>query len=117
MNSSTSSSDNNDPTSEGQSKKLMIRGHVCLKKGDGAPVEVKRGMSIRTRDDREAGKIAAVAVDTHSQQVTHVVLRRQVRTPDYRLVPVDLIEQVNVDAISLRVFTQVVESLPKRQTP
>lgn len=111
----TATSNDKDSVNADQPDKLMVSGLVCLQKREGLPAEVKRGMIIRTREGREAGKVAAVIVDNEHQQVTHVVLGRTVQTPDYRLVPVDLIEQVDGETVSLGIFDQVVESLPKRQ--
>lgn len=117
MHGSRTFDDNNDPTSESRPEKMMVSGLVRLEKEDDVPIEVKRGMSIRASDGREVGKVAAVVVNTHSQQVTHIILGRQVRAPDYRLVPVGLIKRVNAGTIWLRVLPQVVKNLPQRQSP
>lgn len=110
-------SQNKDPVNADRSQKLMVSGLVRPKQAPagGGPVEVARGMTIRTSEGREAGQVAAVVVDSHSQAVTHVVLGRLRPALDYRLVPVDLIEQVNAETVSLSILNQAVESLPPRQ--
>lgn len=101
----------------GRPQRLMVSGPIRPKQvpAGGGPVEVARGMTVRTREGREAGQVAAVVVDCRSQLVTHVVLGRLRPALDYRLVPVDLIEQVNAETVSLSILNQAVESLPPRQ--
>jgi len=74
-------------------------------------------MSILTREGWEAGKVAAVVVDNDSQNVSHVLLTRPRHVPDYRLVPVTLIERVDEESVLLEICNQAIESLPIRQTP
>jgi len=72
-------------------------------------------MTVLTNEGQEAGKVAAVVVDTASQQVSHLLFRHLSLSPKYRLVPVNLIEQINQETIVLRVGKQIVDSLPVRQ--
>jgi sporulation protein YlmC with PRC-barrel domain len=106
---------NEGPDNDDQSQKLMESGPVYLEQGDGSPVEVMRGMTILTKEGQEAGKVAAVVVDNYDQKVTHLVLGRLHLRPDYRLVPVNLVEQVTGDEVLLYISGPVVESLPVRQ--
>ena len=71
-------------------------------------------MTILTRERQEAGKVAAVVVDNDSQKVTHILLTRPRQMPDYRLVPVTLIEQVDEETVLLEICNQAMESLPTR---
>lgn len=99
-----------------QSQRLFERGLVCLRQEHCLPVEVTRGMAILTSEGQEAGKVAAVIVDNDSQKVTHILLTRPRQVPDYRLVPVTLIEQVDEEIVLLEICGQAIESLPTRQT-
>jgi len=100
-----------------QSRRLFERGLIYLGQGYRLPVEVTRGMAILTSEGHEAGKVAAVIVDNDSQKVTHILLTRPRQVPDYRLVPVILIEQVDEETVLLEICNQAIESLPIRQTP
>lgn len=62
----TVTSNDKDSINADQPEKLMVGGLVCLEKGKGVLAEVKRGMSVRTREGQEAGKVAAVIVDSHN---------------------------------------------------
>lgn len=95
---------------------LFERGLVCLEQTHHPLVEVARGMTLLTNDGQEAGKVAAVVVDGHSQQVTHLLLVRPHLAADYRLVAVGLIERVSQDAVWLHLHHDAVESLPHRDT-
>lgn len=97
-------------------EKLMVSGLVYLEREDSSPVEVRRDMTILTREGQPAGKVAAVVIDNDSQKVTHVLLGRLQPGPEYRLVPVDLIEQVHEETVRLDIWSEAVESLPIRQT-
>lgn len=109
------SASNKDPANNDPLEKLMVSGLVHLTQEDSSPFEVSRGMAILTCDGREVGKVAAVIVDSRSQIVTHILLTRLHLSPEYRLVPVNLIKQVSEETISLDVCRQTIESLPVRQ--
>lgn len=104
-----------DSTTIDRSQRLFERGLLCLEQTDGLAVEITRGMSILTNDGHEVGKLAAVVVETGSQQMSHLLLSRSPLGPGYRLIPVNLIEQINQKTILLRVGKQIVDSLPVRQ--
>jgi len=112
--SSSIPSQNQTPLEADQPEKLMVHGLVYLKQGDGAPVEVVRGTPVLTEEGWEVGKLAAVRVDRH-QRVTHLVLGLPRTALDYRLAPVELVQRVDEEGISLRLSSQAVESLPPRR--
>ena len=58
------------------------------------------------------GRVAAVIIDKHDQKVTHILLIRLSQMPEYRLVPISIIEQVHEEKVLLRIFNPVVNSLP-----
>ncbi len=99
-----------------QSQRLFESGSICPEREHGLPVKVSRGMTILTNEGREAGKLAAVVVDNDSQKVTHLLLTRPRLVPEYRMVPVNLIEQVDEAVVFLEICSQAIESLPIRQT-
>ena len=105
------------PDSNNQSERLFERGLISLaQKQYQLPVEVSRGMTILTSERWEAGKVAAVVVDNDSQKVTHVLLTRPRLSPDYRLIPVKLIKQVDENTVLLDICGQAIETLSVRQT-
>jgi sporulation protein YlmC with PRC-barrel domain len=107
--------DNNSTTGDA-AQRLFERGLIRLEQTNGLTVEVTRGMAILTNEGQEAGKVAAVVVDSGSQQVTHLLLNRWRKVPEYQLVPVNLIEQINQETIRLGIGSQIVDSLPARRT-
>ncbi len=94
---------------------LFERGLISPEQKDSTPVEIRRGMTIQTREGQVVGKVAAVIVDNHRQNVTHLLFSQQHQTLEYRLVPVNLIEQVKEEIVLLNLCQQAIESLPLRQ--
>jgi hypothetical protein len=105
----------NRSTTVASSSRLFERGLVCLEP-ENIPVEVSRGMLILTQEGWEAGMVAAVVVEDHSQQVTHLLLVRPHPVSDYHLVSVGLIERVSQDAVWLHLHHDAIESLPHPDT-
>ena len=91
---------------------LIVSASIYLDHGSDSAVEVSRGLLILTSEGREAGRVAAVIIDRHSQQATHILLSRLSQLLEYRLVPIALIEQVHQEKVLLRIFNQDVNSLP-----
>ncbi len=91
---------------------LIVSGLIYLDQEGGISVEVRRGMTILSSEGHEAGRLAAVIVDKNDQRVTHVLLSRLNQRLDYRLVPMSLIERVHEEQVRLRIFNQVVNTLP-----
>ena len=78
----------------------------------GSQATVHRGMTVHTSEGHMAGHVAAVVLDQDQQQVTHVLLVQERQLLEYRLIPVELIEQVDDEEILLRIFQPAVDSLP-----
>ena len=85
-----------DPNTE-----LTVSGSVYLGDASDAAVEVRRGMSILTREGHEAGRVAAIIVDKSDQHVMHILLSRLQQRTEYRLVPISIIEQVYEETVVL----------------
>lgn len=94
---------------------LFESGLVYPEQKDSSPVEIRRGMTILIQDGREAGQVAAVNLDDDSQNVTHILLAHLHLTPDYRLVPVNFIQQVSEEMVLLHIDSEAIEHLPHRQ--
>lgn len=107
------SGDKNSKTID-QAQRLFERGLIRLEQTNGLTVEVTRGMAILANEGQEVGKLAAVVVEADSQKVSHLLLSRLRLSPEYRLIPVNLIEQISRETILLGVGGQIVESLPVR---
>ncbi len=69
-------------------------------------------MSVQTSAGDTAGRVAAVVLDAEQQKVTHILLLQEHQLVKYRLVPVELIEQVGEEEVLLCIFHPVVGSLP-----
>lgn len=87
-------------------------GNVEGSAGARSEAEVHRGMSVQTGEGRTAGRVAAVVLDQEQQKVTYLLLMRERHLLEYRLVPVELIEEVGEEEVLLRIFQSVVENLP-----
>ena len=97
-----------------QQQKLLVSGWVNLSAA-GSSVEIVRGMFVVCRDGQEAGQVAAVVVDTATQEVTYILLCRLPQSPDYRLVPPDLVTQVTGQTVMLQIQSQDVDGLAVHQ--
>lgn len=91
---------------------LLVSGLICPDHESDMTVEVKRGMIILTSEGQEAGRVAAVIINSHDRQVTHILLSRQSQPPEYRLVPIAFVEQVQEEKLLLCIFNQAADSLP-----
>ena len=98
-----------------QRQKLLVSGWINLSAPGGPPVEVARGMPILSSDGQEVGKVAAVVVDSLTQEVTHILLCRLPESPDYRLVPPGLVVQVCGETVVLHILSRDVDSLAVHQ--
>jgi hypothetical protein len=92
---------------------LLVSGTICPDQARGRTVEIKRDMTILTSEGRAAGRVAAVLVNRHDRQVTHILLSRRSQPPQYRLVPIALVVQVQEGQVLLGIFNQAVDSLPE----
>jgi hypothetical protein len=95
-------------------KRFFECGQVYLRLTNQLSIEITRGMAILINDGWEAGQVAAVVVDDSSQKVTHLLLVRPHLVSDYRLLPVELIEQVSHEGVWLDLNSDAVDSLPQR---
>jgi len=73
---------------------------------------IHRGMSVQTGEGNTAGRVAAVVLDEEQQKMTHILLMQERQLVEYRLVPVELIEEVGEEAVLLYILHPVVENLP-----
>ena len=101
-----------DRNRDDRSAELFISGAIYLEHENDIAVEVRRGMAILTSEGQEAGRVAAVIMEKDAQQVTRILLSRLSQMPEYRLVPIALIEQVHEEKVLLCIANQVVNTLP-----
>ena len=98
-----------------QIQRLFESGSVYLEQEDTAPVEIKRGMIIQTRDGQKVGRVAAVVFSNDCQNITYLLLTLWSQPSDYRLMPVDLIKQVSKETVLLNIDHKDMEHLPHKQ--
>jgi sporulation protein YlmC with PRC-barrel domain len=91
---------------------LVVSGAIHPVQTGDRVMDVRRGMLILTSEGREAGRVAAVIIDRHDQLVTHILLSRLDQMPEYRLVPIALVEQVIEEQVRLGIHNQIVNTLP-----
>jgi sporulation protein YlmC with PRC-barrel domain len=99
------------PIDDDPQAELLVSGTIMPDQARQVPVEVRRGMTIVTREGQEAGTVAAIVVDKALRNVTHILLSRLSHLPEYRLVPLDLVAQVSDETVLLGIFNPVVSSL------
>jgi sporulation protein YlmC with PRC-barrel domain len=91
---------------------LLVAGFIRPVHARDRTVEVKRDMIILTGEGRAAGRVAGVVINRHDRQVTHILLSQRSQPPQYRLVPIALVVQVQGGQVLLDIFNQAVDSLP-----
>jgi len=94
---------------------LFESGLIYPKQINGSSVKIKRGMTILAQDRQEVGRVAAIVFEDDSQRVTHILLAPLRLTLDYRLVSINLIQQVSEEVILLHIDSEAIASLPHRQ--
>ena len=85
---------------------------VDVHPGAGDQVAVRRGMAVETSEGAAAGHVAAVVQDTDRLEVTHILLVQEHLTLKYRLIPVELIQQVGDEKVLLCILQPAVVTLP-----
>ncbi len=103
-----------DDLSNAPAVKLMVSGLVKLDQQNDS-VELRRGMAILLQDEYAAGVVAAIVLDCHSQEVTHILFGHVPPTSDYRLIPLLLIDRVDRETVWLRASAADIEKLPVHQ--
>ncbi len=96
--------------------KLMAHAFVCPDNGCVLSAEVKRGMSILSKEGTEVGQVAAVILDSRTRKATHILLSRLPETIGYWMVPVSLIAEVQDEFARLDAPGNVVDTLPTWQS-
>ena len=86
--------------------------HTDCSTGARGGAAIHRGMSVQTSEGDTAGRVAAVVLDEEQQKVTHILLMQERQLVEYRLVPVELIEEVEQEAVLLCILLPVVGHLP-----
>ena len=95
------------------SLRLMVSGFVCPESGCALSIAVRRGMTIRSMEGVEVGKVAAVVLNGDRRNATHILLGCLPERRGYWLVPVDLIVEVCDEGIQLSIPTQAIETLAR----
>jgi hypothetical protein len=96
-------------------EKIMVDGRIHLPKPHPATQEIQRGMKVMSSDGREVGFVAAVIIQKETASVTHILLGHIPVTPDYRRIPVTLVENVDEDTVYLNIIHQAVDKLAVHQ--
>lgn len=100
----------NEPAAAAE-QKLLVSGLARLE-GESCPVDLQRGMSVRSEDGVETGVVAAVVLELPGQEVTHFLLGYVPPTAVYHLVPLCLIDRIDGETVWLRVTNEKIATLP-----
>ena len=93
--------------------KLMASGTVCLPGNCDLLIEVRRGMTILSREGWGLGKVAAVVVQGSDHRATHVLLTRLPEQSGYWMVPVGWILDVGDESLRISVTGEATAFLPE----
>lgn len=91
---------------------LIVSGALDPPREGESAANVRRGMIILTSEGHEAGRVAGVIIDRAGQHVTHILLTHLAQLPEYRLVPVALVDEVHEEMVRLTILQPVVNTLP-----
>jgi hypothetical protein len=98
-------------------EKLMASGTVCLPGHCDLLVEVRRGMTILSKEGRGLGKVAAVVVQGSDHKTTHVLLTQLPEQNGYWMVPVGWILDVGDESLRISVTGEATTFLPEWHSP
>lgn len=90
---------------------LMERGALYLTDPPQAQL-VQRGMRLVLKDGCTVGYVAAVIVDSATQQATHLLLMRRCPHPQYQAIAVQAIERIDGQQVRLHLVAHDVDRLP-----
>jgi hypothetical protein len=110
-NNDTDKNQESDPADEIQ-QELLVSGLLYPTDGANAAVEIRRGMVILTTEGEVAGIVAGVINNREPQQMQYILLSRPSQQLEYRMVPIDLVQQVSEETVSLRLLAALVSTLP-----
>jgi hypothetical protein len=97
---------------EGASLVVHDSGDSDVRAGASNPATVHRGMTVETSEGAAAGHVAAVLLDAERQEVTHFLLVQEHQQLEYRLIPIELIRQVDDEKVQLCIMQPAVNILP-----
>jgi hypothetical protein len=92
-------------------RELLVSGLIYPAMGDEDGVEIHRGMKILTSEGESAGVVAGVLHNRTPYHADYILLSRLSQQLEYRLVPVELIQQVSKENVLLHVAAPVVNTL------
>lgn len=93
-------------------QKLMVSGYVCSHPGCALTTEIRRGMSVRSNQGIEVGKVTAAVLDDNQKPATHLIFDRLPAHQGYWMVPVDLIAGVEDEQLMLSIPVSAIDTLP-----
>jgi len=100
-----------EPTETQLERELLVSGLIYPAVGGEDGIEVHRGMEILTTEGKVAGMVAGVIHNRSPHKAEYILLSRPVQQLEYRMVPVELIQQVNMERILLHISGPMVSTL------
>ncbi len=95
-------------------RKLLVSGVVKWGENNHES-ELQRGMTVRAKDGVKTGVVAALVLNCHLKEITHVLMGYVPPTTVYRLIPLSVIARIDCEDVWLRATAAEVASLPVHQ--
>jgi sporulation protein YlmC with PRC-barrel domain len=73
------------------------------------PTHLYRGMAVQSSEGHAVGHVAAVALHSAEQRITHILLQQECHGPAYRLIPLAAVQQVGDNFLALQLTQSEVE--------
>jgi uncharacterized protein YrrD len=77
---------------------------------------IQPGAIVRNNKGEHIGEVSRVLVDSDSSRVTHFVIGQGVLFRDHKLIPMDWVDSITKQEVSLLVGSKVLERLPKYES-
>jgi hypothetical protein len=92
-------------------RELLVSGLIHPAVGGEDGIEIHRGMKILTTEGEVAGMVAGVIHNRTPHKAEYILLSRPSQQLEYRMVPVELIQQVSRETVLLHIAAPVISTL------
>jgi hypothetical protein len=92
-------------------RELLVSGLIYPAVGNEDGVEIHRGMKILTTEGEVAGVVVGVIHNKTPHRAEYILLSRPSQQLEYRMVPVELIQQINRESVLLHIAAPLVNTL------
>jgi hypothetical protein len=100
-----------EPSEAQLERELLVSGLIYLAVGNEDGVEIHRGMKILTTEGEVAGVVAGVIHNKAPHRAEYILLSRPSQQLEYRMVPVELVQQIDRESVLLHIAAPLVNTL------